>query len=420
MKATPPRRPRPQARRGQAGAAAHDAAQTAAAPVGSDPWETALAELWRSLRGARGAGLLTERELDAAGLELHALQRGLTGERRLVGGAYMDEGARLGAYLLFYWPVSRAQAHGMLRMASAAHPVPSYSRKPLRILDLGAGPGPCGIGAAEWALARGAEAGLSSRDITIVACDKSEAALACAGRLADAAGFRCEKVPSWRAGVDPVPQGPFDLVVLGHLLNELHAGADDRTQRRLAFLREAAARLSPEGSLLVLEPATFSSGRDMLELRDRLAAEGYGIAAPCFRDGPCPALAQEGQTCHSDFSWTPGPQLRALERRAGLDKSRVKSTAFVFRPQDTPEAGPPEEPPRYRVVSEPMLNKAGRLRLLLCGAEGRFPLSARVGEGNPGETTFAELGRSDAVVVENPMQRETGWALGADTILRRI
>ena len=37
------------------------------------------------------------------------LQRGLTGDKHLAGAGYMQDNAMLGAYLLYYWPVSFLQ-----------------------------------------------------------------------------------------------------------------------------------------------------------------------------------------------------------------------------------------------------------------------------------------------------------------------
>jgi hypothetical protein len=67
-----------------------------------------------------------------------------------------------------------------------------------------------------------------------------------------------------------------------------------------------------------------------------------------------------------------------------------------------------------------MLNKAGRLRLLVCGEEGRFPLSAKPGEGYPAEALFRSLKRSDRIELALAARRESGLALGPETIITRI
>ena len=378
-----------------------------------DSWEPRLAAEAGRLGGDRG-GI----DPDRAARDLLALQRGLTGERGLIGRPYMDERRRLASYLLFYWPVSYAQTRAMLRMAGLAAGGSSVPR----ILDLGSGPAPCGIAAADHFGITGA---------SIVACDRSPTALESAERLAVSAGYRFQRFSGWDAERSPVPEGPFELVVMGHLLNELWAVADDRADRRLELLETALSRLSPSGALLFLEPALLKTGREAIGLRDRLAASGRSILAPCLRDGPCPALEAEGQTCHSDFAWETPPMVRELSRRTGLGKDLVKTTAFVVAGGDGPDrrlrraeeaavtAADAGTSAAYRVVSDPMVNKAGRVRYLVCGGGGRFPLSAKRGEGFTAEKTFFSLARSDRIELSFAVRRETGLAVGPDTVIRR-
>jgi SAM-dependent methyltransferase len=367
-----------------------------------DGWESRLA----AEAGRLGGGFEPER----AARDLLALQRGLTGERGLIGRPYMDERRRLASYLLFYWPVSYAQSRAMLRMAGVSGnggPAP-------RILDLGSGPAPCGIAAADHLGAAGA---------AITACDRSPTALESAGRLAAGAGYGFRGIAGWDAERSPVPEGPFDLVVMGHLLNEVWTDAEDRVERRLALLETALSRLAPGGALLFLEPALLKTGREAIALRDKLAAAGRTILAPCLRNGPCPALEADGQTCHSDFAWETPPVVRELSRRTGLGKDLVKTTAFVVaagqgpRPASAGAYG--SDAVAYRVVSDPMVNKAGRVRYLVCGEDGRFPLSAKRGEGFPAESAFFSLARSDRIELSGAVRRETGLALGPETVIRR-
>jgi SAM-dependent methyltransferase len=278
---------------------------------------------------------------------------------------------------------------------------------PFRILDLGSGPAPCSIAAAEW---------FGAKQVSIVACDRSAGALESGRRLAESAGYAFTGVDGWDATVTPPPDGPFDLIIAGHVLNELWKGQVDRIDLRRDFMARLMHRLDPAGALLVLEPATLAASRDMLALRDLLAASGISILAPCLRSGSCPALALEGQSCHSDFLWKPNATVRELSRRTGLDKDLVKTAGFVFAPNGRKNGSPDA----FRVVSEPMLNKAGRLRLLICGEEGRFPLSAKIGEGFPAESAFRALRRSDSLELSGAVKRESGLGLGGETKIVRV
>ena len=76
--------------------------------------------------------------------------------------------------------------------------------------------------------------------------------------------------------------------------------------------------------------------------------------------------------------------------------------------------------PRYRVVSERFLAKSGRLRVLLCGPDGRFPLSVDGRASFSSVRTFRSLGRYDLVKIEGTEQRTTGWGLTASSVLEVV
>src|SRR3954471_24211714 len=86
-----------------------------------DRWVPHLIATWRKLRrgkGQAGAGgpddRLTPQEVREVGAAVRKLSLGLTRERQLAGARYMEDPSLLGAYLLFYWPVSYAQARQAL------------------------------------------------------------------------------------------------------------------------------------------------------------------------------------------------------------------------------------------------------------------------------------------------------------------
>jgi ribosomal protein RSM22 (predicted rRNA methylase) len=267
----------------------------------------------------------------------------------------------------------------------------------------------------------------SPTEFEITACDQSFLALDVAETLAQSAGYRLTKVGPWRAGTDPIPKGSYHCIVMGHLLNELWQDEPDRLEKRAAFIEALGDRLEAGSILVILEPALLGTGRDLLATRDLLLRSRWHVLAPCFTQGPCPAAAQTNQTCHSDFIWHLPRTVRELERRTGLDKDLVKTTALVLaRPADLHHVPADHSVIQitshniYRIVSEPMLNKAGRTRLILCGKDGRIPLSAKLGEAFPAEAMFKKLRRSDAIFLHQPEQRETGLALGPETRINYV
>jgi hypothetical protein len=200
-------------------------------------------------------------------------------------------------------------------------------------------------------------------------------------------------------------------VSFGHVLNELWKREPDRTARRVALIERAAAQLSPEGQIFVLEPATHAINREMLELRDALAGAGWRIDAPCIRQAFCPALAA-GVACHADVPGAADREHDALARLARLPKDTVAYGWLLVRPP-----GPLSVDPRdVRVISERLRNKAGRQRFVVCGVEGHFSLSAAPGHS---DRVWLALRRGDAVRVIDPELRESGWGVAAETKLQR-
>ncbi len=349
---------------------------------------------------------LTHSEYARISDALFRLQRGLTGNRSLIGARYMDDPDLLSAYLFFYWPVSYAQIAGVLAQSGL---------RPARILDMGSGPGP----AAAALLDAGAESAVLV-DSSSSALDLARRVLAQGRESPDRLRYLIADLEGSAPYEGAAEAGPYDCVVFGHSLNELWIGAQDRTERVLALASAASGCLSQEGFLLVVEPALLATSREALALRDGLAAAGWSVFAPCpgrSRLG-CPALAAgPAHTCHDELRWETPETVRVLARRTGLDKDSLKATWFLARPPSAPAALPRSAYPEdtFRVVSDPLLNKAGRIRYLLCGASGRFPFSAPAEDPRSRTSGFSYLRRGDVIRVENPEIRESGWGLGPAT-----
>lgn len=376
-------------------------------------WIPHLVEAWRALRRPAGRGTAGPRrargdprrrgpredegalapdELREVGAAVERLSRGLTRERELAGARYLDEERLLGAYLLFYWPVSYLQARGILS---------ELPHRPRAVLDLGSGPGPAAFAALDAGAAE------------VTAADRSPKALAAARRLAAAAGE-----PLATREWNPARPGPlaslapgkrFDVVTVAHALNELFQGPD-ADARRAALLEEAVDLLLPGGSLVVIEPALRETSRALLRVRDLLVARGHAVRAPCLFRGACPALARESDWCHAERAIEPPPLVARIAQAAGLRKEAVKMSYLVLSPRAEAWAEPP--PGRvFRIVSEPLPSK-GRLRYMGCGPEGRMGLSLQEKHVREGNRRFEHLLRGDVVEISGAEPRGDGIALG--------
>ncbi len=355
-----------------------------------EKWIPRLIAAWRRARKIRGgpAERLTPPELREVGGAVHALSRGLTRERELAGSRYMEDPRLLGGYLLFYWPVSYAQARHALR---------ELRDRPRTVLDIGSGPGPLAF------------ACLDAGAAEVVTSDRSAAALALVRELAADAGEGMA-TRSWNAlSGEPLPGGPVDLLTMGHVLNELWSGQSDAAARRAGLVERAFARVKPSGSLLIVEPALRETSRALLEVRDRLVDAGHAVLSPCLWRGHCPALLKPTDWCHAERAWEPPPLVQEIGRAAGLRKEELKMTYLLLSPKGEPWIAPPSGD-LFRIVSEPLASK-GRQRYIGCGPRGRVGLALQDKHINDSNRPFARLARGDVISVEGTEERGDGLAL---------
>jgi SAM-dependent methyltransferase len=358
-------------------------------------WMPRLVAVWRRhFKRPEGPPVLSPREVRDVGAGVRTLSLGLTRDRTLAGGRYMDDPRLLGAYLLFYWPVSYAQARSVLG---------ELERRPRTVLDLGSGPGPMAFAALDAGAAE------------VTAADRSAPALALARSLA-AEAEEPLATRSWNGGSE-LPEGMFDAITLGHVLNELGQGSP-AIGTRATLVERAAARLRPGGSVVVLEPALRETSRDLLAVRDVLVERGFAIRAPCLWQGPCPARIKPTDWCHAERSWAPPPVLDALAHAAGLHKESLKMSYLVVAPKG--EAWPTLPGGRlFRIVSEPLEGK-GRQRYMGCGPEGRMGLALQSKHATESNAAFFRLHRGDVISIDETEPRGDGLALTERSTVRVV
>ncbi len=356
-------------------------------------WIPRLVAAWRKIAQARGPSReLTPAEIKRVAGGVRRLSRGLTRDRTFAGLPYMDEPELLGAYLLFYWPISYAQGRQVLG---------ELTGRPRSVLDLGSGPGPLAFAALDAGAAE------------VIAADRSRRALAIARELATEAGEGIA-TREWNpqgglTALDASRKQRFDLVLFGHLLNELFGREEAALERRAALVEEALGRLKPGGSAVIIEPALRETSRNLLRVRDLLVARGYAVRAPCLYRGNCPALIKETDWCHAEREWETPRLVEELARAAGLHKEALKMSYLVLAPKGEPW---PEPPPGrlFRIVSEPLEGK-GRQRFIGCGPEGRIGLALQEKHRADRNASFFRLKRGDVVRLTETESRGDGFAL---------
>jgi ribosomal protein RSM22 (predicted rRNA methylase) len=244
-------------------------------------------------------------------------------------------------YAALILPAAYAQLRGA--MAATAARAPDW--RPATLLDLGSGPG-----TALWAAA---EQWPSLTEMT--AWEREPRFIALGQELARAAPHAAVARARWQAvtlGASFPPDTPrYDLVILGHVLNELDAPV------RHAVVEAAWARTA--GVLLIVEPGTSAAFPVVRAARDQLLPRGARTLAPCAHDAPCPLT---NDWCHFPQRLErPHFQRRAKEASAGWEESKFSYAALARFPPPARIWG--------RLIHQPQVDKGG-VELIVSSRDG--------------------------------------------------
>lgn len=309
---------------------------------------------------------------DRTGPALADEVRALSAVYNRLAGALRDQEGALAARLRFFLPRDLPKVAGPLEELRAEGALPEG--RVWRVLDLGAGLGATGLGAAAFA------AGIPRVEaLEIHAVERDARALELYGALAarcgrdelEGAAVPVRLVPRSLDLERELPDGVYDLVLVGLTLNELFASDPDPVGRRTAWLRGLALRLAPGGSVVVVEPALREPTRQLMAVRDRLAASDAtpAVFGPCTHGRPCPLLDRERDWCHAVREVALPAPLAEVAKAAGLRWERLTWAALVLRADGRRRA-----PGTWRVVGGPLPTK-GKTEWELCGPEGRVRLA---------------------------------------------
>ena len=279
------------------------------------------------------------------------------------------------------------------------------ARRPLRVVDVGAGCGALGLGLV---------AQLGPDAVEILAIDRDVDALRIAGgaiRRFSAQRGAPAAVTTRAADVTKTDIPAADLVVIGNVLNELPAPA------RLALVQRALAAIDDTGAVIVIEPALRETTRALHDIRDAiLAADAAHVFAPCTRRAArCPALDDPDDWCHEDRAVTLPPRTAELARLTHLRDGGLKFSYLVLRRSPLPlvaVAG------AWRVVSAPHAPK-GKVELFGCSDAGRIPIRLLRRNRSATNRPFERAHRGDVLVIDAAPD-DTRVELGAETRVERL
>ena len=347
------------------------------------------------------------------------LSRLLTRERAALPRAYLrDQGLRK-AYLAYFLPPNLAKIQVPLREL-CLHPANLLAKERLQVLDLGTGPGTAVLGIREFFRQRGSRQRLEFTAVDQVGenLKEAEALFREAGGGADSS----TSLTTVRSGIEAIAErsgGPFDIIVLSNVLNEMFLRETDRIRKRSELVRNIMERLlATNGSCIIIDPALQETSRELLMVRDGIADGGSHVYAPCLVQGHCPALVNPKDWCHEDRHWDPPDVVRELDEATGLRKDSLKFSYLILR-NDSRSLADACGPGSYRVVSEPLASK-GKLEFYFCGKEGRRLATRLDKDASPANGPFSQLQRGDVVRVEGMVIEERRFRVTKESLVKQL
>jgi ubiquinone/menaquinone biosynthesis C-methylase UbiE len=312
-----------------------------------------------------------EKDLNFFSSGVSQLHRAFTQESRQRPKNYFNKKELRSGYFLYFLPVNALKIMGLLHEIPQSH-WNKYKNKPLRILDLGMGPGSGVFGALFYFQKLIDEGKLSSSSLQFFGLDQSKGVLNEAKRLyqlynGNMANLET-KVADFSRGLQSIewPDEPFDLIIAANTLNEI-----PRPEQRLKIIQSLKNHaLHPEGLLLVMEPALQKNTRDLMELKDEILAKtSLKVIAPCLHQSACPMLTHNARDwCHAYLEWKPSPTIQSIDQIVGIKKDHLKCSYFFFSPTSLAGLVPVHNSQHFRVVSS-LLKSKGKTECLFCGPQ---------------------------------------------------
>lgn len=342
-----------------------------------------LIGVWRRYRKEAGPpDALQTREFRSVVAAIKTLQRGLETDKDLLGQDYFAKPELLSAYLLYQWVVHYLQGLSLIGELPIV---------PRRVLDVCSGPASFAFAA----IKHGAN--------EVFATDRNLTALQLGAEVCGRYGVALN-VRQWNCLKEPLPiTGQFDLIVLGHCLEELFPSTAKNWQaEQEQFITLILNRLTPNGYLLIADSSLLETNKRVLQLRDQLVRAGVPVQAPCVWRGECPALQTKNSPCYAQREFEKPKLIKEIQRASQINLSSLKMSYIIFR---SPQAQWPElaEEKLYRIVSPPVESYQGK-RYYLCGTDGKKNCGSHLKEHPPESRAFDYLRRGELISIKNALE----------------
>ncbi len=291
------------------------------------------------------------------------------------------------AYAAYYLPANCLKVALILEESFLAGTDP-FPGEEASWLDFGTGPGTAYWGLAWWCARRGKRARFTG-------WDQSPVFQALARDLVAGSPFPTQA--SFLAGKgDPlelVRKNRPTHVSFVNSLAEIYPEPSRRLEETAKMLRELSALENADGRerfLLIAEPGSRESSRELAELKDKLQSSRHGrVLFPCLDARACGALVDPRDWCHEETACDFPAWLNELGAGAGLRKeSMIFSYAFIRA------AAPLEPGSPLRMVSQRMERK-GQVECRLCTAAGKKPARVQRSKAHANNEFFLSSARGD-------------------------
>ena len=305
---------------------------------------------------------------------------------------YLNKKEARSAYLLYFTLTNFAKTYFLLDKI-----LPFLPQGGLKILDLGCGPGTGALALSSY---------FQNSPLEILSVDQNKNILKDAYHL-----FNQWRKPNHHLQLvceDFHPKNlsfilknkKFDLILAVNVFNEFKSLAE---QNQLAT--QLQNHLTPEGILLLIDPALQKTTRPLMELRDQLLAkQKYRVLAPCLHQANCPMLAfNKRDWCHFYIDWKCPKIIREFDRELRNKHDYLKMAYLVLKNGLTPapsishQGGGIKEWGIWRVVSSPLVSN-GKVEFNLCGGKGELKKIRRLNKHrSPQNKDFDRMKRGDLV-----------------------
>ncbi|MDR0533253.1 MAG: small ribosomal subunit Rsm22 family protein [Verrucomicrobiales bacterium] len=275
------------------------------------------------------------------------------------------------AYGNYFFPQTYARTNFVIsELLNFRHWTPPQDR-PLRILDLGGGTGAALIAGVDLLSEKFPHCQFHT---TLV--DQSETALKLYRHLTrDQRKRHLFKSSAVRASLTESAhwniREPQDLILVSFSLGEAFYQQEDSVVQ--AWLGQLLDKLTPNGLLVILEPALKETSERLERLRDFVVSESprnWHIWGPCLHEKNCPLLAGKKHWCHEVRNWQIPPTINRINDRLRRSVWDLKFSFLALGKTPPPNATDINGDPRHVRLLTPVVSGHGKLLLSGCNANG--------------------------------------------------